>query len=574
MSPMLLIVSHILIQEVLISGSNPLLISNFLSTFPSLFLQPNTNFELVVLGNLGEAPDNFLPSTSKDNFTIVKILSNASYPVSGPVSKHGFACSVFLVQVQNINLVPIPILDLSKNNLLNAYFVFIALVTQLMVNSFPVEYQLSILANLTRPLKNTIFLVTTPNRLQAFIPENLQERRVFKIYDYSSSLGGIVENLEDALISGSKVNMHKEWIFGIVCPRCVPKDRNSKEVPTPLVRTFYQLSIFVNATAGFKIPQGEMHSSARTQPLLDGTGTIALPSTLGQGDLSFHVTDVALFHSYTFVTGHPRKVSITSLLQLAQPFSTSVWALTLTFVVGIFLAIEMISYFKRRKAFKKDTMKSNHLVRTENKFLHIWWTVVLLQPILDQAIISKELVPKLSEYELVKPDCYQLVFEHNGACIGPSFVFWFLGSIYMTSAKKQLLFVESKDTLFTELMTAGMSIQYPYLVGMSSTIFKKPCWIKEPYNFIWSGLYNSGIFQIYWESQVLDVKLKQGKVYAGKHSNDPKYSAGKTNDISNQRIISLSLQIIIYGIILAAAALVGELLTFFFLMSREHTENS
>ncbi|CAG7692620.1 unnamed protein product, partial [Allacma fusca] len=443
MSPMLLILSHILIQEVLISGSYPL--SNFLSTFPSLFLQPNINFELVILGNLGEATDRFLPSTSKDNLTIVKILSNASHLVSGPVSKHGFTCSVFLVQVQNVNLVPIPILDMSKNNLLNAYFVFITLVTQLMLNSFPVEYQLSILANLTRPLKNTIFLVTSPNRLQAFIPENLQERLVFKIYDYSSSRGDIVENLNlNALISGSKVNMHKEWIFGIVCPRCVPKDRNSKEVPTPLVRTFYQLSIFINATAGFKIPQGEMHSSARSQPLLDGTGTIALPSTLGHGDLSFHVTDAAVFHSYIFVTGHPRK-------------------------------------------------------------------------------------------------CFQLIFEHNAACVGPSFVFWFHGSIYMTSVKKQLLFVESKDTLFTELMTAGMSIQYPYLV--------------EPYNFIWSGLYTSGIFQIYWESQVLDVKLKQGKEYARKHSNDPKYSAGKTNDISNQRIISLSLQIIIYGIILAAAAL-------------------
>ncbi|CAG7829762.1 unnamed protein product [Allacma fusca] len=259
MNPVLLILSHILIQKVLISGSYPL--SSFMSTFPTLFLQPNTNFELVVLGNLGEAPDNFLPAISKNNFTIVKILSNASYPVSGPISKHGFTCSVFLVQVQNVNIVPIPILDMSKNNLLSAYFVFIALMTQLMGNSYPVEDQLSILANFTRPLKNTIFLVTSPNRLQAFIPENLQERRVFKIYDYSTSHGVKHENLKNAFIGGSKVNMHKERIFE------------------------------------FKLAQGEVHSSARTQPLLDGTGTIALPSALGHGDLFFHVTDVAVFHS-------------------------------------------------------------------------------------------------------------------------------------------------------------------------------------------------------------------------------------------------------------------------------------
>ncbi|CAG7733156.1 unnamed protein product [Allacma fusca] len=82
----------------------------------------------------------------------------------------------------------------------------------------------------------------------------------------------------------------------------------------------------------------------------------------------------------------------------------------------------------------------------------------------------KGMQPRLEEYDPVKPDCYQLIFEPAAACIGPRFKFTLLGSTFMISAKKQVLSLYSKDTLFTELMTVGMSIHYPHLIDLSN------CW--------------------------------------------------------------------------------------------------
>ncbi|CAG7733158.1 unnamed protein product [Allacma fusca] len=234
------------------SGSSPL--GNFINSVHVPDLHQCMKLELGIIGDVQIIGTLLLPYVTGTSSPVIKILPNGSHPLIIPFSKHNFGCSVFIGSVGNGTSLPISILGTSKDYLLTAPFIFILSGDHpSQVESTSLKIQLQSLAILTRPLKNTFFLVTSSSRTQ--------ERP-----------------------QGSKVNLQKERIVGVVCARCDPKDSPSK-VPIPLAFTFYQLSLYINATPAFKPTLGDMYATHSLRvipgklPLLP---CFKLPSPLAQ----------------------------------------------------------------------------------------------------------------------------------------------------------------------------------------------------------------------------------------------------------------------------------------------------
>ncbi|CAG7820801.1 unnamed protein product [Allacma fusca] len=327
-----------------------------------------------------------------------------------------------------------------------------------------------------------------------------------------------------------RLNLESEAVVVLACIGCLPA-KNSSRIQLPLVTVLTEFISFINATPEYQTVLDKLGGAKWKDPLIDGTAAISMTFILVDHETDYHGTSLIYSLGVIFVTSLPRTVEFSSVVQLCHPFNLEVWILALIFVISVYVILEIIFYHKKQLNVSGQLSISykhfcgGHSLRL-NWFLTGYKTKLLEMVVLPYYIhppttfselarsnykigilsypkltsdlnqsnssIAKAIQRRYREYDFRIPDCYQQIFEETTACMGPTFSFDFIGITYMTDVRKQMLSQESRDTLFNELLSVGISKLHSHLI--------------EPFNFVSSGMESGATTDLILE----EISLRRG----------------------------------------------------------------
>ncbi|CAG7728803.1 unnamed protein product, partial [Allacma fusca] len=128
--------------------------------------------------------------------------------------------------------------------------------------------------------------------------------------------------------------------------------------------------------------------------LLEDTATVStFLKFMGEQNYIFYITTFSHVVKLGFVTALPKKLTFNSLKRLAGPFNTTIWFFMLLSCIGIFLALQLISYFKKKFSVVRmhrwalDVRGEQDVVINEDTLCRQLLTFIsILQPLVDQSI--------------------------------------------------------------------------------------------------------------------------------------------------------------------------------------------
>ncbi|CAG7831796.1 unnamed protein product [Allacma fusca] len=317
-----------------------------------------------------------------------------------------------------------------------------------------------------------------------------------------------------------------------------------------------EFSSFVNATPKYQTVLDEIGGANWKLPLRDGTAVVSLPLIL--------VDDPFLDQSV------PTKMFLRSERYVCGRVILAVWLLLLI-VLGTGYKTKLLEMVVLPYYIHPPTTFSE-LARSSYKIGILSYPKLRSDLNQSNSTITKSIQRRHQEYAITAPDCYQQIFEENMACMGSTFSIDFFGITYMTDVRKQMLSQESKDTLFHELLTVGISKWHSYLIGESHIAEKAGNYdglnivliFLEPFNFVSSGMESGGIFKTYWNPKLKQQNMAKGQQYAQQHVHVLKYYNGKSHkERFKRQIIHLSYKLLIYGVMLSLLVHLLELGLFY-----------
>ncbi|CAG7734878.1 unnamed protein product [Allacma fusca] len=149
-----------------------------------------------------------------------------------------------------------------------------------------------------------------------------------------------------------------------------------------------------------------------------------------------------------------------------------------------------------------------------------------------------------NEYDFFGPECYQGIFHGEKVCMGPTVLFEQVGPTFLVDVNGNKLALQSKSTIFPELLNIGFSKFYPQLIG--------------PFDTYVHGLESGGILR-FWELKRIGFAEKKGQKYARNHFKVLKIYAGEREEGNeNRQVVHLSLWLLGDGLLFAFICFIFE----------------
>ncbi|CAG7727939.1 unnamed protein product, partial [Allacma fusca] len=155
--------------------------------------------------------------------------------------------------------------------------------------------------------------------------------------------------------------------------------------------------------------------------------------------------------------------------------------------------IEMIAlpYTKQPPSTFAELAESNYEIGA------VFWTGVIESSFLAlNNNMSKKITERAQEYGYFDPDCFQLIFDGEKACLAFKGIIENIGVNFLVDVKKRKMYITSKENLFPSAVSSAVSKHYPFLA--------------DALNQLTCALETAGMYK-HWQYNVEAKAIQKGK---------------------------------------------------------------